>query len=136
MINEMKDMPMADQAKLYIIIKNPLGEMCVLLTPLEPYKAAPDKPEIVYDGGENALLDRTPKDMVILDYIADEMRAPLAGKEEALVIEYDVGRGKVTREYMAAISKVKKIPDISGKIITRGELRDMLERAAAEGGKK
>ncbi|MDR1476692.1 MAG: hypothetical protein LBI17_01025 [Rickettsiales bacterium] len=127
---------MVEQAKLYIIIRNPLGEMCVLLTPPKPYGVEPDRPEIVYGGGEHAILYRTPEDAVVLDYIDGKMRVPLAGAEKALVIEYDVGTSRVAREYMAAISAVDRIPDISKKIITRGELREMLEKAAAGGVKK
>jgi hypothetical protein len=123
---------MVEQAKLYMLITNGKGEMCVFLTPPEPYKSEPDDPEIVYDGGENALLYRNPKDAVILDYIALDRRSELAAMKEALVVEYDPRALLITREYMAPMNMVKKMPALESHMVTKEELAQRLEKAAGE----
>jgi hypothetical protein len=110
-----------------MLITNEKDEMCVFLTPPEPYISEPDSPEVVYDGGEHALLYRNPKDTVILDYIAEGTRGKLAAKSEVLIIEYDPVQLFITREYMAPISMVGKLPNVSGRMLTREELRKKLE---------
>jgi hypothetical protein len=127
---------MVEQAKLYMLITNERGEMCVFLTPPEPYGSEPESPEIVYDGGPHALLYRSEHDTVILDYIADDRRADLADLREVLVVEYDPGELLVIREYMAQVNIVRKIPAVKSHIVTKEELKERLEKAAGGAGRK
>ena len=64
--------------------------------------------KVVYDGGQTALLHRTAKDVVALDFIHPAVRADLKKKKEVLVVE--VNAGAVVREYMAAVQAVKALP--------------------------
>ena len=64
--------------------------------------------KVVYDGGQSALLHRTDKDVIILDFIHPAIRADLKKKKEVLIVE--VNGGAVVREYMAAVQAVKTLP--------------------------
>ena len=127
---------MTTQAKLYMLIVNEQGKMCVFLTPPEPYKPEPAEPEIVYDGGNHALLYRNPEDAVILDYIAEDMQARIADASEVLVVEYDPKLLLISREYMARLTKVAKLPYIEGRMLTREELKERLERIVQDQGEE
>lgn len=63
--------------------------------------------KVVYDGGQTALLHRTEKDVVALDFIHPAVRADLKKKKEVLIVE--VNSGAVVREYMAAVQAVKTL---------------------------
>lgn len=124
---------MTEQAKLYMLITNERGEMCVFLTPPEPYGPEPAKPEIVYGGGENALLYRNANDAVILDYIAEDRRKALAAMDEVLVVEYDPRALAVTREYMAAVKIVGRMPSLENSMVTKEELAHRLGEISRKG---
>ena len=64
--------------------------------------------KIVYDGGQTALLHRTPDDIVALDFIHPAIRTDLKKKKEVLIVE--VNDGAIVREYMAAVKAVKSLP--------------------------
>ncbi len=103
---------MTNQAKLYLIIVNDKGEKCIFLTPKEISKLKPIKPEIVYDGGDHAILYRNTQETIILDYIPQPQR-DINKLSEILVVEYDVKNKVIVNEYMAKITSTKTIPDIS-----------------------
>ena len=108
---------MSEQEKLYLIIVNNKGEKCIFLTPKKLSHLKPIKPEIVYDGGEHAILYRNTQETLILDYIPQPQR-DINKLSEILVVEYDVKNKVIANEYMAKIISTKKIPDIS-KIIEK-----------------
>ena len=64
--------------------------------------------KVVYDGGQTALLHRTDKDIIALDFIHPAIRADLKKKKEVLIVEVD--GGTIIREYMAAVQAVKALP--------------------------
>ena len=64
--------------------------------------------KIVYDGGQTALLHRTEKEVIALDFIHPAIRADLKKKKEVLVVEVD--GGAVVREYIAGVKTVKELP--------------------------
>ena len=64
--------------------------------------------KVVYDGGQTALLYRTDKDIVALDFIHPAIRTDLKQKKEVLIVEVD--GGAVVREYMANVQAVKTLP--------------------------
>lgn len=63
--------------------------------------------KVVYDGGQTALLHRTDKDIVALDFIHPAVRADLKKKKEVLIVE--VNEGTIIREYMATVQAVKSL---------------------------
>ncbi|MBR1544547.1 MAG: hypothetical protein IJ638_01225, partial [Alphaproteobacteria bacterium] len=65
------------------------------------------------DGGEHALLYRNSQETILLDYLPETQRNELTKLSEILVVEYDVNNKIPANEYMAKITIVKKIPDIS-----------------------
>ena len=64
--------------------------------------------KVVYDGGQTALLYRTEKDIVALDFVHPAIRSDLKKKKEVLIVEVD--GGAIVREYMASVKAVKTLP--------------------------
>ena len=87
------------------ILKNGEGNL-MLLVHARAGGVADSK--VVYDGGPTALLHRTDKDIVALDFIHPAVRADLKKKKEVLIVE--VNDGTIIREYMAAVKAVKSLP--------------------------
>lgn len=89
------------------ILKNGVGNLMILIKArLGGVKA----PCLVYDGGQAALLYRTEKTPVILDYIHPAIRSDLKAKKDVLVVE--TNDGAVVREYMSAVQVVPSLPSI------------------------
>ncbi len=104
---------MSTQEKLYLIMVNKRDERCIFLTPKDISKLKITNPEIVYDGGEHAILYRSEKESILLDYIPESQRNELTKLSEILVVEYDVNKKDIANEYMAKITILNKIPNIS-----------------------
>ncbi len=96
-----------EQAKIYMFITNDRGEKCLFLTPQAPYINKPENPEIIYDGGENAILYRNKNENIIIDYIPEKEKENLVNAKEILTVEYDIQTKKIINEYMAKIIKTK-----------------------------
>ncbi|MGN0929813.1 MAG: hypothetical protein ACI4N3_04190 [Alphaproteobacteria bacterium] len=118
-----------EQARLYNILINPKGEVCVMLKPLSPYESEVLHPEIVYDGGKNAVLYRNDTDSVILDYIPEEQAKIIFSKDKILVVEYDIKSESIKREYFVDVVKVKKLMDFGSNFVSREELDSQLNQA-------
>jgi len=86
------------------ILKNGEGNLMLLV---HARMGGVQDSKVVYDGGQTALLHRTEKDVVALDFIHPAVRADLKKKKEVLIVE--VNGGAVIREYMAAVKAVKSI---------------------------
>lgn len=69
---------------------------------------APDSPVLIYDGGNHALLYRTPQSSVLLDYIHPEIREQLFKSNQVLIAE--TKDYKVIREYIVTCRSVKSLP--------------------------
>ena len=104
---------MTEQAKLYSILKNTNNERCIMLTPKTPYEKEIASPEIIYACGEHAILYRSTNDAIILDYYPKTEQEILKTAHEILVVEYDLATNTPTREYMAKVTIVKSLPDIT-----------------------
>jgi hypothetical protein len=116
------------QAALYLLMVNDDGEVCALLSPPENYAGKPENPELVYDGGRDAILYRNKDEAVALDYLPEANKARIGKVDKILVVEYDVAAKKIHDEYFAAVVKVAKLPSLAGKIITREELKKNLKK--------
>jgi hypothetical protein len=82
----------------------------------------PDCPELVYDGGEHALLCRNSGHTVILDYINSDVRQSLTHAKEVLVAEHpEDDKKKFVREYMAAVNIVKRLPEEYDSLLSKHE---------------
>ena len=104
---------MSTQQKLYLIMVNKSNERCIFLTPENISKLNVINPEIVYDGKEHAILYRNAEESLLLDYIPESQRNDLTKLSEILVVEYDVNKKEIANEYMAKMTIVKNIPNIS-----------------------
>ncbi len=86
------------------ILKNGEGNLMLLV---HARMGGVENSQVVYDGGQTALLHRSEKDIVALDFIHPAIRADLKKKKQVLVVE--VNGSAVIREYMAAVKPVKSI---------------------------
>lgn len=87
------------------ILKNGEGNLMLLV---HARMGGVENSKVVYDGGQTALLHRTDKDIVALDFIHPAIRADLKKKKEVLIVEVD--GSAIVREYMAAVQAVKALP--------------------------
>ena len=110
---------MSIQEKLYLIMVNKRNERCIFLTPENISKLTVTTPEIIYDGKEHAILYRNNKESILLDYIPESQREELTKLSEILVVEYDVNKKEIANEYMAKMTIVKKIPNISKDLVEK-----------------
>ena len=115
-----------EQARLYNILINTNGDVCIVLKPLNPYKDEIQNPEILYDGGENAVLYRNPKFPVILDYIPEEQRKIIFEKDKILIAEYNIKTDVIENEYFAFVTRVKKMLDFGPDFVSREKLNKEL----------
>jgi len=92
-------------AGFYIIKQDEYGNILVFIPAPEGEK---NKPVIIYDGKEHALLVRNPEQNIILDYINPDIRAELSGTKEAIVVE--VEGESVTDSYELDVRHVEEIP--------------------------
>ena len=68
----------------------------------------PNSPVLIYDGGDHALLYRTPQSSVLLDFIHPEVRPFLLKAKQVLIAE--TKDYQVAREYMVTCKRVKNLP--------------------------
>ena len=89
------------------ILKNGVGNLMILI---RARMGGVKSPSIIYDGGQSALLYRTEKTPLILDYIHPAIREDLKNKKDVLVVE--TNEGSVVREYISNIQVVPALPKI------------------------
>ena len=87
------------------ILKNGEGNLMLLV---HARMGGVKESKVVYDGGQTALLYRTDKDIVALDFIHPAVRTDLKKKKEVLIVE--VNNEAVVREYIATVQAVKALP--------------------------
>ena len=87
------------------ILKNGEGNLMLLV---HARMGGVSDSKVVYDGGQTALLYRTDKDVVALDFIHPAIRPDLKKKKEVLIVE--VEGSAIVREYMASVKAVKALP--------------------------
>lgn len=94
-----------EQEENFNILKNVSGDLMILM---RARMSNAVKPQIIYDGGEHALLYRDENNTVVLDYIHPEVREDLAHATRILVVE---AQGQsIVREYVSKIKTMKKLP--------------------------
>ena len=89
----------------YNILKNISGDVMILI------RARMDdavKPQVIYDGGEHALLYRSQDNTVVLGYIHPDVRLDLVNSSSVLVVEAQ--GNSIVREYHAKLKTMSKIP--------------------------
>lgn len=94
-----------EQESFYEIHLNKRGEIMISVRAKED---EPSSPVLLYDGGEHALLYRTPENTILLDFIHPDARSALYEAPSVLIAE--TKRFKVVREYEAVCRRVKSLP--------------------------
>ncbi len=94
----------------YQIAVSPKGELLLVLG-WQP--DAVDIPRLFYDGGQHALLMRAPDSSVILSFLPEALRVPLAFSTEVLVRE-TTPTGEVVHAYAARLHFAQDIPALRG----------------------
>lgn len=96
--------PLIEQEKNFNILQNESGKLMILIRArLEDV----DRPKLVYNGGEHALLYRNDHNTVVLDYIHPAIRKALRGKKQVLIVE--TNDGAVVREYVCDVVYLKNV---------------------------
>lgn len=73
-----------------------------------------EEPFIMYDNSEHALLFRSETDVVILDFLKEEVQYKLSDVDKAYILEIDYSVKKLKENYEAPVQIVEKYPfDIS-----------------------
>jgi len=103
----------------YDIIKNTDDE---LLFSIKARQGGPEKPKVIYGGGEHALFYRSFDQTVILDYIHPEVRDTLRKVSSVLMVEFF--GGSIIREYNVPVRQVKQLP-IPNDLSSIGELDNL-----------
>lgn len=96
-----------EQEKQYDILENSSGDLMIAI---KARMEDTNKPKIVYDGGDHAILYRTDDNAILLDYVHPDIRSHLLDAGRVLVIE--VRDQSIIREYNVPIKKMKKIPTL------------------------
>ena len=74
----------------------------------------PEGPVLLYDGGKHATLFRNDHDVVLLDYLPEELRPILQKCGWAVVLEKNKDGTNVLKDYKVPIKLVKNNPFIDG----------------------
>lgn len=94
-----------EQESFYEIHLNKYNELMISLHARNP---EPESPVLIYDGGNHALLYRTPGSSVLLDFIHPEVRPYLLKAEQVLIAETQ--NYQIVREYTVVCRRVKNLP--------------------------
>ncbi|MBR1778842.1 MAG: hypothetical protein IJ752_09720 [Alphaproteobacteria bacterium] len=94
-----------EQESFYEVHLNKFDELMISMHARE---GEPQSPVLIYDGGDHALLYRTPHMSVLLDFIHPEVRPYLLKAKQVLIAE--TKEYQVAREYTAVCKRVKNLP--------------------------
>lgn len=103
----------------YDIIENTDGE---LLFSIKARQGGPERPRVIYGGGEHALFYRSFDQTVIFDYIHPDIRGALRKVKSILVVEFH--GDAIVREYNVAVRQVKQLP-LPADLSSIGELTNL-----------
>ncbi|MCL2438995.1 MAG: hypothetical protein FWD15_00605 [Alphaproteobacteria bacterium] len=101
-----------EQAGLFVI-GDFEGGLAIWFSIGDVREGEPLEPKILYDGGDHAILYRSPTEPIALEMIPKEWCAKLLKAPEVRVAE---GQPENSLEYVARVEKVLKIPAVEGKI--------------------
>jgi hypothetical protein len=71
-------------------------------------ESEPEKPQLIYDGGEHAILYRNKGNTIVMDFLHPDIR-PYLSKAQTILIS-EVNETEVVREYEVFKKQVKNIP--------------------------
>ena len=77
-------------------------------------RSKPNNAIILYDGGKHATLFRNDHDVVLLDYLPDEVTKILSDSTWAVVLEKNKAGNNILKNYKVMIKKVNKNPLTDG----------------------
>ena len=103
---------LVEQEKKFSILKNPAGDLMILIRARLEDAAAP---KIIYNGGKHAVLYRNDGNTIVLDFIHPSVRNDLERVLNLLVVE--AHDGAIIREYMAEVKHMKEIPLPNGLVL-------------------
>jgi hypothetical protein len=107
-----------------------------LLFVLSVKDSKPDKPMLIYDGGDHAVLYRSKEQTILLDYLHEKVREPLTKVKTVLIAEFQADGKTLLHEYEVPVKQVKSVPLPSEGIITPEEVAKGLKDLAAKSGTK
>lgn len=70
----------------------------------------PEDPKILYDNGDHALFFHSPKNVVILDFLHEDVQRKLEFLDRAFVVEIDYKIKKLQRNYEVPVEIVSAYP--------------------------
>ncbi|MBQ8251398.1 MAG: hypothetical protein IJY92_05755 [Alphaproteobacteria bacterium] len=94
-----------EQESKYDILRNSAGELLFII---RARLTNEEKPTIIYDGGEHAILYRNSNNTIVLDYINPNVRQNLTKSTKVLVVEAQ--GSSIVREYFSSVKSVEKVP--------------------------
>ena len=77
-------------------------------------RSKPNNAVLLYDGGRHATLFRNDHDVVLLDYLPDDVMKILTNAPWAVVLEKNKAGDNILKDYKVMIKKVKKNPLTDG----------------------
>jgi hypothetical protein len=92
------------QKRKYSIFQNAKGEIMIMV---ESLQSGPENPWLFYDGGQTALLYRSPDSAIAVKDIEEGARGIIKAVSEVLIVE--VNDEDVEREYIAPVRLVKSV---------------------------
>ncbi len=109
----------------YDIIKSAEGE---LLFSIKARQGGPERPKVIYGGGEHALFYRSSNQTIVLDYVHPAVRDTLRGIKSVLMVEFY--GDTIIREYNVPVRQVTKLP-LPEDLSSVDDLRAIEEAAKA-----
>ena len=89
----------------YDIIRNSEGD---LMFSVKARQGGPERPKVIYGGGEHALFYRSINQTVVFDYIHPEVRDTLRHVKSVLIVEFY--GDSIVREYNVPVRQVTQLP--------------------------
>ena len=94
-----------EEETMYNILKNISGDVMILI---RARMDDAETPQVIYDGGEHALLYRSQHNTVVLGYVHPDIRSDLLHVSSVLIVEAQ--GNSIVREYHAKLKTMSKIP--------------------------
>ncbi len=96
-----------EHAEDYEIIRTEEG---ILVFVIKKRSIEPENPCLIYDGGKHATLYRRPDEVILLDYLNDDILESLKKSEYIIIAEADFEKEKIVRDYQTRVKIIKNNP--------------------------
>jgi len=93
------------QEKKYEILKFETGEIVVAISQKSGF---PEKPFIIHDGSEHAIFYRSENDVILLDFINENVLDDFSKSMKINIAEVNFEENTIISEYQVPIKKVKE----------------------------